>query len=63
MAREAIRNEPSISCSLKERGLSTARVAYLYVPLGVVVIGLSLCTSCTFFFGLAQTICLPWVCM
>ena len=27
MAREAVRNEPSVSCSLKERGLSTARVA------------------------------------
>ena len=50
MARETVRSEPSVSCSLKERGLSTARVAYLYVPLGVVVIGLSLCTSCTFFF-------------
>ena len=32
MARETVRNEPSVSCSLKERGLSTARVAYLYVP-------------------------------
>ena len=50
MVRETVRNEPSVSCSLKERGLSTARVAYLYVPLGVVVIGLSLCTSCTPFF-------------
>ena len=50
MAREIVRNEPSVSCSLKERGLSTTRVAYLYVPLGVVMIGLSLCTSCTFFF-------------
>ena len=51
MAREAVRNEPSVSCSLKERGLSTARVAYLYVPLGVVVIRLFLCTSCTLFFS------------
>ena len=50
MAREAVQNEPSISFSLKERGLSTAQVAYLYVPLSVVVIGLSLCTSCTLFF-------------
>ena len=31
MARETVRNEPSVSCSLKERGLSTVRVAYLYV--------------------------------
>ena len=50
MAREAVRNEPSVSCSLKERGLSTSLVAYLYVPLGVVAIRLFLCTSCTFFF-------------
>ena len=69
MARETVQNEPSVSCSLKERGLSTTQVAYLYVPLSVVVIRLSLCTSCTllfflfFIFVLAQTICLPWVCM
>ena len=50
MAREAVRNEPLVSCSLKERGLSTTRVAYLYVPLGDVVIRLALCTSCTLFF-------------
>ena len=49
MARETVRNEPLVSYSLKERGLSTTRVAYLYVPLGVVMIGLSLCTSCTLF--------------
>ena len=50
MAREAVRNEPSVSCSLKERGLSTSLVAYPYVPLGVVAIRLFLCTSCTLFF-------------
>ena len=49
MARETVRNEPLVSYSLKERGLSTTRVAYLYVPLGIVMIGLSLCTSCTLF--------------
>ena len=32
MARETVRSEPLVSCSLKERGLSTARVASLYVP-------------------------------
>ena len=50
MAREALRNEPSVSCSLKERGLSTSLVAYLYVPLGVVVIGFSVLYLLHYFF-------------